>query len=108
MIKLFSFMSLFLLSNAYARECKVYGISDGPQKLDCSFKDLKLSLRCKHGLYYINSSRVISAYHLDVEDGPSPLVFKTRGLELTVILNPKIDIEAELSRKGRIDSGSCL
>ena len=108
MRKFFYFMTLFLVSNTYARECKVYGISDGPQKLDCSFKDLKLSLRCKHGLYYINSSLVTSAYHLDVEHGPSPMVFKTRGLELTVILQPKIDIEAELSRKGRIESGSCL
>lgn len=101
---IFAFFS-FSLS---AKECEVYGISDSPQKLNCSFKSMKVALTCRSGQYYLNSSKVTQAFHLEVEDGPVPLVFKARDMTLTAIIQAKVDIEAELTRPGRTDTGTCF
>lgn len=97
-----------LMMNAEARECSVYGISDSPQKLNCTFRGFKLALRCNGGTYFLNTSKVKVAYHLEVEDGPVPLVFKSADMELTVEIQDKIDIKAELVKNNRTLRGTCL
>lgn len=100
------FLGLFMVA-AFARDCKVYGISDSPQSLRCSFKELDIKLSCKDGSYYLNSSRVLQAFHMDVEEGPSPLVFRSSSLQLTVIMNSRTDILGELEQSGIFSFGPC-
>lgn len=90
-----------LTSAAFGRDCEVFGISDSPQKLDCSFDGNQVNLRCKSGNYYLNSVPVTAAYHYDVEYGSVPLVFETSETKLIVVIEPKADIVAGLERKGR-------
>lgn len=97
----------FLTSEAYAQACEVYGISDSPQTLDCAFKRFGVKLRCKSGTYYLNESKVETAFHMEVEEGPVPLVFKANDMQLTILIQSKIDIEAELEQKGKTFMGSC-
>jgi hypothetical protein len=104
---IFTFI-LSLSLQAFARDCQVYGISDSPQKLSCTFKNLDLNLRCQNGDYYLNTTKVTSAFHLEVEEGPVPLVFKAPNLQLTVIIDTKVDILADLERAGHTISGTCL
>ena len=101
-------LMLFTLPQVFAAECKVYGISDSPQKLSCTFSAQKIALTCVNGNYFLNSSKVNTAYHLEVESGPTPLVFEAKELEMTVIIDSKIDIKAELVRNGRSLQGTCL
>lgn len=76
---------LGFIQNGSAKDCVVYGITDSPQKLDCSFSKLSdLKLRCYDGLYYLNGAKVHTAFHMEVERGPVPLVFQTRKGSLTV------------------------
>ena len=101
--------SLLLVSFAEAKKCEVYGISDSPQKLKCSFKNHSINLTCRNGTYYLNTDKVKAAYHYDVEYGSVPLVFETSEEKLIVVMEPKVDIEAELERKGRESlMGTCL
>lgn|SRR5690606_4458451 len=84
----------FFLSFPYyaeARKCAVYGITDSPQVLTCSFSKLpEQKLRCYNGLYYLNGTKVLRAFHMEVESGPVPLVFQTRKNSLTVeIYSPR-------------------
>jgi hypothetical protein len=105
------FILFFLLvthSWASDPECRVYGISDSPQKLQCSFKNLYLSLTCVKGFYFINSIPVLSAYHLEVEEGSSPLVFQTKDMVLTVTMEAKTSSKGELSNHGVTLNGICL
>lgn len=95
------------MSEAFAADCKVYGISDSPQKLNCTFKNLNLGLTCKEGQYYLNTSRVSVAFHMEVEDGPVPLVFRAPDMELTVMINTPTNIDAELVRSGTTITGTC-
>lgn len=102
-----SFLFIFSLS-VEARECEVFGISDSPQKLSCSFKNLQIDLQCKNGTYYLNTNKVKAAYHYDVEFGSVPLVFETENRKLIVVIEPKVDIVAELEQKGRTSlMGTC-
>lgn len=98
---------IFLLSTNVFSACEVYGISDGPQKLDCSFNKEKVALRCVKDNYYLGKTRVKMAYHLEVEEGPTPLVFKTSDSQLTVTIQPKVRSDAELDRDGRLTRGYC-
>lgn len=102
------FILVCLSAPSFGALCKVYGISDSPQKLDCSFGQSSIQLRCKSGQYFLNNLKVDQAYHLEVEDGPVPLVFKTKSSELTVLIQSKVDIEAEYSVGSRSRMGSCL
>ncbi len=107
-MKLFLLISLvILMPQAWAKPCVVFGISDSPQKLSCFFKTMQIKLSCQKGSYYLNQDRVSSAYHLEVESGPVPLVFKATGLELIVYLQSKTDILAELEKDGHVLKGSC-
>lgn len=99
---------VFLMNSAMAGDCKVYGISDSPQKLNCTFKNQKIALICKGGNYFINTSKVSMAYHLEVEDGPVPLVWKAPEMQLTVVIQSKNEIEAELEMNGKAVVGKCL
>ena len=92
----------------WAKDCQVYGISDSPQKLDCRFNQTKIALRCIKGTYFLNNSRVKTAFHMEVEEGPVPLVFKAPDIQLTVVIESKIDIQAELEVRNRMLSGTCL
>lgn len=103
-------MTIFLVSlmaEASAADCKVYGISDSPQKLNCIFKNLNLALTCKNGQYYLNTSRVSVAFHMEVEEGAVPLVFRAPDMELTVMINTPTDIDAELNKSGNAITGTC-
>lgn len=109
MLKLIlSLTFLVSLGSAFAKDCVVYGISDSPQSLNCSFQKLpSVELRCVNGNYYLNSSKVSVAFHMEVEAGPVPLVFRTSEGALTVLLHSKRNIEAYLNR-GRSDfPGKC-
>lgn len=96
-----------LMPAVQAADCKVYGISDSPQKLNCTFKNLKLDLTCKAGQYYLNTSRVSVAFHMEVEDGPVPLVFRAPDMQLTVMINSPSNIDGELDKSGTTITGTC-
>jgi hypothetical protein len=101
-----TFLVLSSLS-AYAGSCKVYGISDGPQKLSCSFKVMDIKLSCRSGQYYLNNSLVSDAFHFEVEEGPTPLVFKAPDMQLVVVINSKRDIQGEVETSGNTFFGKC-
>ncbi len=111
MLKILSFF--ILLSSvdptlaAPAKKCKVYGITDGPQKLTCKFRNQLINLRCVDGRYYLNQKKVRVAYHLDVEAGPSPLVFETSKLNLTLVKESKTLTRARLRTLGKEHFGTC-
>lgn len=98
---------LFISFSTYARDCEVGGISDSPQKLQCSFDKISVSLSCTKGSYFLNSSRVLQAYHMDVEEGASPLVFESKDMQMTVVIESRTKITAELLREGRTFLGTC-
>lgn len=103
------YVILFLLvfPAAHAAGCKVFGISDSPQKLHCRFKKFDLALACKNGNYFLNASKVSVAFHMEVEEGAVPLVFRAPGMELTVVINSPRHIDAELNKAGDTMTGSC-
>lgn len=97
---------MFLFSAQVFAECKVYGISDSPQKLHCDLGTKKIDLTCKNKDYYLNSEKVILAFHMEVEEGATPLVFKTNsGKTLTVV--PEDVILAEYQDAKEYLQGSC-
>ncbi len=87
--------------------CEVYGISDSPQSFTCRFQGEELNLSCKEGIYQLNDQVVDNAYHLEVEEGPVPLVFHSPGYELTVITGKGRRHEATLRSNGKSLSGTC-
>lgn len=95
-----------LMVKAEAKSCEVYGISDSPQKLNCTFKK-PLQLRCREGLYFVNASPVEVAFHYEVEAGPVPLVFKTKDSKLTVTMHSKRNIHAEFEEGPHSQTGKC-
>lgn len=87
-----TFLLIMMISfNAMAADCQVDGISDSPQKYNCLINNdkqvEKLSLVCRNGIYQINWSGkdnvVTVAYHEEVEEGSSPLVFVSDRITLT-------------------------
>ena len=87
--------------------CEVYGISDSPQNFSCRFQREEMNLSCKEGIYQLNDEPVEAAYHLEVEDGTVPLVFKSANSELTVISGKGRRHQATLLRDGKPISGNC-
>lgn len=105
---IFTILNLMFLFNCFGQtKCKVYGISDSPQKIDCKFGTKKLNLSCDKSKYYLNGIPVIVAFHLEVQEGPSPLVFKTEHMTLTVTFQGQIDRKSELETKDGIIFGTC-
>lgn len=99
--------SFLFLSPAFAKDCEVGGISDSPQKLHCVFPETTIELTCRRGTYYLNSSKVSVAYHLEVEEGSNPLVFKTTDMNLTVVMELPNQYSAELVKGKTQELGSC-
>jgi len=64
-----------------------------------------MKLSCVQGKYYLNQSPVIEAFHMDVEEGTVPLVFKAKELTLTVMMDSPIT--ADLTTKNSELSGLC-
>ena len=96
-----------MMPRVYGQACKVYGISDSPQKLDCSFKKMQVNLTCQKGDYYLNGAKVEEAFHMEVESGPVPLVFKAPEGQLSVLIHSKSNISAELEQGNRLLRGKC-
>lgn len=92
-MKLLIFLLMFPMSVFAASACEVYGISDSPQKLNCYMHDgsliEKLDVYCKKGNYQLSWKgklhEVQTAYHEEVEEGSSPLVFVTPNMTLTTV-----------------------
>lgn len=101
------FFLLFLTRAEAAPLCEVFGISDSPQRLVCKFGREELEVRCHEGVYFLGAEKVEDAFHYEVEDGPVPLVFKTKDLELTVTLGTRIQHKASLTGNGSQRRGSC-
>jgi hypothetical protein len=99
------FLLLFLPPSifAFSERCEVYGITHAPQELDCSFSSGNVYLTCRNGTYFLNEDLVSSAYHLEVEEGSSPLVFETFQSRLIVT-----DLLGELEVKKVTVRGQCL
>lgn len=87
--------------------CSVYGISDSPQHLECTFKKNKIVLDCKDGTYYVNETAVDDAFHYEVESGPVPLVFKTASNELVVTLGEGKTHSATFQTGRKKSRGKC-
>lgn len=104
-MKVLILLSLILSIPAFAK-CKVYGISDSPQQLNCELGDLKLKLSCNFNTYYINKDKVNLAFHMDVEEGATPLVFKTKTGKTLIIL-PEDEILAEYDDGKAYFEGTC-
>lgn len=98
-------LSLLISLPALAK-CKVYGISDSPQKLNCSFPEMSVKLSCKWNNYYLNQEKVNLAFHLEVEEGANPLVFKTKSGATLTVLAEKV-ILAEYNKGSVYTQGSC-
>lgn len=104
----FFIISFFLTSQVFgARLCEVYGISDSPQALDCSFSSEKLDLRCRNGIYFLGNEAVDGAYHMEVEEGPTPLAFRTKTGEMIVVLEGESTHPATLARGRKKIKGNC-
>lgn len=107
------FLSLLVafcwISFVYAKDCAVYGISDSPQGLSCSFKKQDLSLWCDttSGTYFLDTVPVVAAFHYEVEEGAVPLVFKTLDRELTIIKLKNGKFSAELVSDSSSIIGNC-
>lgn len=92
------FTLVFMSSAFAARPCKVYGISDSPQKLACSFPSREVLLTCHDGKYFLNQTQVSAAFHMEVESGTVPLVFKTTNTTMTVLMDDPIEAELEMDK----------
>lgn len=105
-MKLVAFLALIVSLNAFASGCKVYGISDSPQHLSCTFPEKVLRLSCQNDTYYLNSEMVSVAFHMEVEEGPVPLVFKSAHSQLTLLKQQK-NYDAQLLIGAESLSGTC-
>jgi hypothetical protein len=113
-MKTFFLMMLFTV-NAFAANCLVDGITDSPQKYNCSITNgsqvEKLSLVCRNGNYAINWSGkvypVSVAYHEEVEEGSNPLVFVSDRLTLTTTAYQTFS-RATLTVDGKSMNGRCF
>lgn len=107
-MRLIILFSTLISMNSFAGTlCVVFGISDSPQALTCSFGNEKLELTCKDGTYILGDETVEEAYHMEVEEGPTPLVFQVKSGELTVIIDSGRRHEAVFSRDGKKLKGNC-
>jgi hypothetical protein len=106
-MKLFLFLTILTGQLSAATLCEVYGISDSPQSLSCSFGGDETPLTCQNGTYLLSGVVVEAAYHLEVEEGPTPLVFKTNHDELTVTLGNGRNHGAVFVHDGKKIKGRC-
>jgi hypothetical protein len=93
----------------------VGGISDSPQSLACYMQTPRglerLDLSCQQGNYMIrwdNEAHLITnAYHEDVVDGPSPLIFEADKLKMTS-LSYTIYTRTTIEVPGQTYEGLCF
>jgi hypothetical protein len=82
-------------ASAASKGCRVDGISDGPQALSCTLSDKShLELSCLNGKYQLKHNQgkpqvIEVAYHLEVEEGNTPMVFRGPEGSLQVVRSPK-------------------
>ncbi len=108
---------LFLLFSTYvfASDCRVDGISDSPQEMNCYIHDNRLvellNLKCLEGNYHLLWKNkffpVDVAYHEEVVSGASPLVFRSGSLSLTTTSFPLFS-QADLSIDDKEYDGLCF
>ena len=111
------YFCVFLLFPAcvFAIDCRVDGISDSPQEMNCYVHENKLvellNLNCIDGNYQLqwknNVYPVDVAYHEEVETGANPLVFRSRNVSLTTISLPLYS-KANLSLDDEQYDGLCF
>jgi hypothetical protein len=106
-VKVILLISLFSASAFPAPLCEVYGISDSPQSVKCALDRSAFEISCKNGVYYLNDEKVENAYHMEVEEGPTPLVFQTSSEELTINLTDRKIHPATLTQGRRKLRGTC-
>lgn len=101
--------------NSFATECKVDGITDSPQEFKCFLhkgtQTEKVRLSCLDGKYQIELNDktydVGQAYHEEVEEGSSPLVFESSLMTLRTV-SYKIYNQAELIMDDKTYKGVCF
>lgn len=111
----FLWVIMLLPISAFSMDCKVDGISDSPQKMNCYIHHLGnielLNLECRAGSYqllWLNKSYPVDlAYHEEVEAGSNPLVFQSERIELTTT-SYQIYSRADLNVDGRDYDGICF
>ena len=111
------YFCVFLLFSAYvfATDCRVDGISDSPQEMNCYVHAKKLvellNLNCIDGNYQLHWKNKVypvdTAYHEEVEAGANPLVFRSRSLSLTTTSLP-LYRKANLSIDDKQYDGLCF
>ncbi len=112
------FLFLCFAIRAQAQDCKVGGISDSPQKLHCNLnKKTDLFVSCVQGKYllkwhsrgHFEERMVEHAYHLEVEEGASPMVFKNGPVMLTIEESPRnTTFRAEFRWNSKVLRGHCI
>lgn len=110
-------LASFLLIPAisWSMGCEVDGISDSPQSMSCYIHNGKLigklDLSCEDAKYHLKwkgkKREVTTAYHEDVEQGSSPLVFMADEMSLTTV-SYKVYSTAELVIGEKTYSGLCF
>lgn len=108
-------LGLLLPTALFAADCKVDGISDSPQHQTCYLqKGLRMEpirLSCVDGQYKLRWEKklltVETAYHEEVERGPSPLVFVAGTLNF-VLVSYKLYNHGELVVGDKLYHGICF
>lgn len=80
---------MLVLSMSVFAACEVDGISDSPQSRQCLMDKIgPLNLKCLKDKYILNikgqNYPIDVAFHMDVEEGDSLLVFKSNQWSLTL------------------------
>lgn len=106
---------LLLPVHAIALDCRLDGISDSPQEMNCYIHENRLvellDLKCLDGNYFLRWKNkyhpVDVAYHEEVDSGSSPLVFRSGRLSLTSTLFPMYS-KADLMVDDERHDGLCF
>ena len=111
------YISTFFLFPAYAiaLDCRVDGISDSPQEMNCYIHENRvvelLNLKCLDGNYHLLWKNkffpVDVAYHEEVESGSNPLIFRSGNLTLTTTSYPMFS-KADLLVDDKKYDGLCF
>jgi hypothetical protein len=106
---------LIMPLGVFASDCRVDGITDSPQKINCylhvGMLIKTLDVECREGNYQIVWEHKVydvnQAYHEEVERGSNPLVFQADRLSLTT-KSYQIYSRADLKIDGDHYDGLCF
>lgn len=70
-------------------------------------EEVKLTCDSTNGSYFINGAPVEVAYHEEVEDGPTPLIFKAGETSLRIMIYSSDSISGEFVENSKSISGRC-